>query len=318
MRVPKRLRRIPLLGNYWENYRRMTMIKKVGVVGCGAMGTGITQVILEAGYGVVVREIDASLLDRGVKAVQKGLERSVEKGTLTAKLKEEAFARLSGTLILEDLKNCDLIIEAVFEDIEIKKELFKSLDLICPKETIFASNTSSLSITEMASAAKRQERIMGLHFFNPVQMMPLVEVVKTIATDHEILQTVLDFVKSLKKVPILAKDNAGFIVNFLLTPYLMDAIRAVANGVASIQDIDTGMKLGCGHPMGPLMLVDFIGLDVLFKGTNSMFNEYRDSRFAPPPLLVQMVRMGYIGKKAGKGFYDWSDPKNPVPQSLKF
>ncbi len=296
----------------------MTMIKKVGVVGCGAMGTGITQVILEAGYGVVVREIDASLLDRGVKAVQKGLERSVEKGTLTAKVKEEAFAHLSGTLILEDLKNCDLIIEAVFEDIEIKKELFKSLDLVCPKETIFASNTSSLSITEMASAVKRQERIIGLHFFNPVQMMPLVEVVKTITTDHEILQIILNFVKSLRKVPILAKDNSGFIVNFLLTPYLMDAIRAVANGVASIQDIDTGMKLGCGHPMGPLMLADFIGLDVLFKGTNSMFNEYRDSRFAPPPLLAQMVRMGYIGKKVGKGFYDWSDPKNPVPQNLKF
>jgi 3-hydroxybutyryl-CoA dehydrogenase len=294
------------------------MIKRVGIVGCGAMGTGITQVVLEAGYEAIVREIDPFLLDKGMKGVQKGLERSVEKGVLTTWAREEALAHLSGTLALEDLKDCDLILEAVFEDIQIKKELFESLDLICPKETIFASNTSSLSITEMASATKREERLIGLHFFNPVQMMPLVEVIKTIATQDEILQIVFDLVKSLKKVPIVAKDNAGFIVNFLLTPYLMDAIRAVAHGVASVQDIDIGMKLGCGHPMGPLMLADFIGLDILYKGTNSMFEEYRDSRYAPPPLLVQMVKIGYIGKKVGKGFYDWSDSKNPVPLALKF
>jgi 3-hydroxybutyryl-CoA dehydrogenase len=295
----------------------MAMIKKVGIVGCGAMGTGITQVILEAGYAVVVREIDASLLDKGVTAVKKGLERSVEKGTLSNSAKEEAFARLSGTLTAEALKECDLIIEAVFEDIQIKKELFKSLDLICPRETLFASNTSSLSITEMAASTSRPDRVIGLHFFNPVQVMPLVEVIQTITTPDEITQNVFDFVKSLKKVPILAKDNPGFIVNLLLTPYLMDAIRAVANGVASIQDIDAGMKLGCGHPMGPLMLADFIGLDVLCKGTTSMFEGYRDSRYAPPPLLIQMVRMGYIGRKVGKGFYDWSDSKNPVPLALK-
>ena len=294
------------------------MIKKVGVIGCGTMGAGIAQVVLEAGYVAVVREIDSSLLDKGMKAVRKGLERSVEKGALSSSAKEEALARLSGTLVLEDFSGCDLIIEAVFEDMQIKKELFRNLDRICSGETIFASNTSTLSITEMASATKRQERIIGLHFFNPVQVMRLVEVIKTIATHDEILQIVFDFAKSLKKVPILAKDNPGFIVNLLLTPYFMDAIRAVANGVASIQDIDTGMKLGCGYPMGPLMLADLIGLDTLCKGANSMFDEYRDRHYAPPPLLVQMVRMGYIGKKVGKGFYDWSDQKNPIPLALKF
>jgi 3-hydroxybutyryl-CoA dehydrogenase len=293
------------------------MIEKVGVIGCGAMGAGIAQVILEAGYKVVVREIDSALLDKGMSAIKKGVERSLEKGTLSGSTKDQVFARLSGTLALEDLKDCGLIIEAAFEDIGIKKELFKSLDGICPGETILASNTSSLSITEMASATKRQERIVGLHFFNPAQMMALVEVVKTIATPDAVLKVLFDFVRSLKKVPVLAKDNRGFIVNLLLTPYLMDAIRAVGNGVASIQDIDAGMKLGCGHPMGPLMLSDFIGLDILFKGTTSMFDEYKDNRFAPPPLLIQMIRMGYIGRKVGKGFYDWSDPKNPVPLALK-
>jgi 3-hydroxybutyryl-CoA dehydrogenase len=316
MRARKRLKKIRLPGKYWGNDEETVMIKKVGVVGCGAMGSGIAQVVLEAGYSVVVREIDASLLDKGIRAIQKGLERSVEKGVLTAKAKEEALAHLSGTVAPEDLKDCDLVIEAVFEDIQIKKDLLKSLDSICPKETIFASNTSSLSVTEMASATIRQERVVGLHFFNPVQVMALVEVIKTIVTPDEIARMIFEFVKSLKKVPILAKDNSGFVVNLLLTPYLMDAIRAVANGVASVQDIDTGMKLGCGYPMGPLMLADFIGLDVLFKGTTSMFEEYKDSRYAPPPLLIQLVRMGYIGRKVGKGFYDWSDPKNPVPQDI--
>ena len=292
------------------------MIKKVGIIGCGTMGAGIAQVVLEAGYGVVVREIDASLLEKGIKAIQRGLERSVEKGILITKAKEEALAHLSGTLALEDLKGSDLVIEAVFEDLHVKKELFKSLDLICLRETIFASNTSSLSITEMVASTSRPERMIGLHFFNPVQVMSLVEVVKTIRTSPEVLKIAVEFIKSLRKVPIISKDNPGFIVNYLLTPYLMDAIKAVANGVASVQDIDTGMKLGCGYPMGPLMLADFIGLDILFKGTTSMFDEYKDSRYAPPPLLIQLVRMGYIGRKVGKGFYDWSDPKNPVPQDI--
>ena len=294
------------------------MIKKVGVIGCGMMGAGITQVVLEAGYVVKVREVEQSLLDKGLKEVRKGFERAVEKGTLLNVEKEETLGRFSGTLLMEDLGDSDLIIEAVFEEIQVKKELFKDLDRIAPKETIFASNTSSLSITEMAAATSRPELVVGLHFFNPAQLMPLVEVVKTMTTLPEVLSKVLDFVRSLKKVPIVAKDNPGFIVNLLLTPYLMDAAHAVANGVASIQDIDTGMKLGCGHPMGPLMLIDLIGLDVICKGGQTMFEAYKDGRYSPPPLLIQMVRMGYIGKKVGKGFYDWSDPKDPVPQSLKF
>jgi len=292
------------------------MIERVGVVGCGTMGSGIVQVLLEAGYIVKVREMDSALLEKGLSAVQKGLGRSAEKGILTVKAKEEAFNRLSGTLLVEDLKDCDLIIEAVFEDIQVKKDLFKNLDQICPKKVIFASNTSSLSITEMAASTSRPERVIGVHFFNPVQVMPLAEVIKTIITSPEVLDMTLELIKSLKKVPIISKDNPGFIVNLLLTPYLMDAIRAVAQGVASIQDIDTGMKLGCGHPMGPLMLADFIGLDILCKGANSMFDEYKDSRYAPPTLLIQLVKMGFVGKKAGKGFYDWSDQKNPVPRDI--
>jgi 3-hydroxybutyryl-CoA dehydrogenase len=294
------------------------MFKKVGVVGCGTMGAGITQVLLETGYMVVVREMNSSFLEKGLMVVQKGLERSVAKGILSNIIKEDALGKLSSTLLTEDLKDCDLIIEAVFEEIEVKRGLLKNLDQICPRETIFASNTSSLSITEMAAATSRPEMVIGLHFFNPAQLMPLVEVVKTMTTLPEVLSKVLDFIRSLKKVPIVAKDNPGFIVNLLLTPYLMDAAQAVANGVASIQDIDTGMKLGCGHPMGPLMLADLIGLDVLCKGGQTMFEAYKDGRYSPPPLLIQLVKMGYIGKKVGKGFYDWSDPKNPVPQSLKF
>lgn len=293
-------------------------IQKVGVVGCGVMGAGITQALLEADYVVKVREVEGSLLEKGLKEIRKGLGRSVEKGTLSSVKKEERLSKLSGTLLLEDLKDSDLIIEAVFEEIKVKEELFMNLDQITPQETIFASNTSTLSITEMAVATTRPERVVGLHFFNPAYVMPLVEVIKTIATNSKVLETVFDFAKSLGKVPILAKDSPGFIVNLLLTPYLMDAIHAVANGVASIQDIDTGMKLGCGNPMGPLMLVDLIGLDVFYKGSQIMFEAYKDGRYAPPPLLVQMVRMGYIGKKVGKGFYDWSDPKNPIPQALEF
>jgi 3-hydroxybutyryl-CoA dehydrogenase len=294
------------------------MVGKVGVVGCGTMGAGIAQVLLEAGHIVRVGEIDSSFLERGLSEIRKGIERSARKGTLTNTTIEEAFGRLSGTLLLEDFKDCDLVVEAVFEEIQVKKNLLKDLDQICPRETIFASNTSSLSITEMAASTLRPDRLIGLHFFNPVQVMPLVEVVKTTSTSPEVLNIAVEFIKSLRKVPIISKDNPGFIVNLLLTPYLMDAIHAAANGVASVQDIDTGMKLGCGHPMGPLMLADVIGLDILFKGAQTMFEGYKDKRFAPPPLLVQMIRMGHVGKKCGKGFYDWSDPKNPVPQTLKF
>ena len=295
-----------------------TMIKRVGIVGCGMMGAGITQAVLEAGYAAKVREIEKSLLDKGLREVQKGLERSVQKGTLSNTKKEEALGRLSGTLLMEDLKETDLIIEAVFEDIQVKKDLFRTLDRICPKETLFASNTSSLSITEMAASTTRPGHVIGLHFFNPVQVMPLVEVIQTVATPPEVIETVLDFTRSLGKVPILAKDIPGFIVNLLLTPYLMDAVRAVAAGVATIHDIDTGMKLGCGHPLGPLMLADLIGLDVLCKAGDAMFEAYKDGRYAPPPLDGPNGENGIYGEESGKGFYDWSDPKKPVPQTLKF
>jgi 3-hydroxybutyryl-CoA dehydrogenase len=293
-----------------------TMIKKVGIIGCGAMGAGIVQAVLEAGYSAVVREIDPSLLGKGLAAVRKGIERSFEKKNLPAEKKEEVLARLSGTVLMKDLGNCDLVIEAAFEDLQVKRDLFKELDAICGKECILASNTSSLSITDIAVATSRPEQVMGLHFFNPVQVMPLVEVIRTIATGQEAISTAMDFVKSLGKTPILARDNPGFIVNLLLTPYLMHAMHALSEGVASIQDIDGGMKLGCGHPMGPLMLADFIGLDILHKAGNVMFEAYKDARFAPPPLLGQMVRMGYLGKKSGKGFYDWTNPRNPVPLSF--
>lgn len=291
-------------------------IQKVGIVGCGVMGAGIVQLVLQGGYLATVREVDQNLLDNGLQRVKNGLERLVEKGSITGNDKKGALKRLSGTVSLDDLNECDLIIEAVFEDIQIKQELFRALDSICKRETIFASNTSSLSITQMAASTSRPERFVGLHFFNPAPVMPLLEVVKTISTHPEVLQTALEFAKSLGKVPVVAKDNTGFIVNLLLTPYLMDAIRAVSQGVASIQDIDLAMKLGCNHPMGPLVLADFIGLDVLHQGSTTMFEEYRDRRYAPPPLLRKMVMMGYLGQKTGRGFYDWSDRKNPKPIEL--
>jgi 3-hydroxybutyryl-CoA dehydrogenase len=292
------------------------VVKQVGVVGCGAMGAGIAQLALQAGYSVVVKEIDETFLRKGLERVRNGLEKLQQKGTITAQAKDEMLQRLSGTLSFGDLAPCDLIIEAAFEDLQVKKDLFKDLDSVCRKEVIFASNTSSLSVTDMAASTSRPSRFVGMHFFNPATVMPLVEVIKTITTDPEALETALEFGKSLGKVPIIAKDNGGFIVNLLLTPFLMDAIRAVGEGVASIEHIDMGMKLGCNHPMGPLMLADLIGLDVLIKGATTLFEEYKDKRYAPPPLMKRMVTMGYFGVKTGKGFYDWSDPKKPVPSNL--
>lgn len=291
-------------------------ISQIGVIGCGIMGSGIAQLVLQGGYNVIVREIDQPLLDKGMAKINKGIERLFEKGLVTGKEKEELSGRLKGTNSFDDLKDCDMIVEAVFEDIKVKTEVFLSLDPICKKETIFASNTSSLPITQMAARTSRKDKFIGLHFFNPVKVMPLVEVIKTIATDNNVVQAAMGFVSSIKKHPILAKDNAGFIVNFLLTPYLLDAIRAAGEGVASTEDIDAGMKLGCNHPMGPLMLADFIGLDVLCNAADILFEEYKEKRYAPPPLLTKMVVMGYLGKKSGKGFYDWSDPRNPKAINL--
>jgi 3-hydroxybutyryl-CoA dehydrogenase len=286
-------------------------IKLLGIVGCGIMGTGIAQLALQSGYNVIVREIDQALLDKGLGKINKGLDKLCEKGTLKNEEKNKLFEGLQGTTSFDDLKECDMIIEAVFEDIKVKTEVFMSLDPICKKDTIFASNTSSLPITQMAAHMSRKDKFIGLHFFNPVSVMPLVEVIKTIITDNYVVQTAMDFVTSVNKHPILAKDNAGFIVNLLLTPYLLDAIRATGEGVASVEDIDAGMKLGCNHPMGPLMLADFIGLDVLCNAANILFDEYKEKRYAPPPMLTKMVTMRYLGNKTGKGFYDWSDPKNP-------
>ncbi|BBO81026.1 3-hydroxybutyryl-CoA dehydrogenase [Desulfosarcina ovata subsp. sediminis] len=288
-------------------------IKHVGVVGCGAMGSGIVQVILQGGYDVIVQESTGQFLEQGLARVEKGVAKLSVKGSISEEDSRNMLARLSGTLNTADLKDCDLIIEAVFEEIEIKKELFNTLDGICKPETIFASNTSSLSITEMSAATQRKGRVVGLHFFNPVPLMPLVEVVKTLSTEPDVIQGALSFAKSIGKVPVLAKDQAGFIVNLLLTPFMLDAMHAAANGVASVGDIDKAMKLGCNHPMGPLMLADFIGLDVIYNACQVMFEEYSDSRYAPPPILRKMVLVGNRGLKSGRGFYDWSDPKKPVP-----
>jgi len=291
-------------------------IRKVGVIGCGAMGAGIAQVVLQGGYEVIVREMNEALLSKGLERVKASFEKLVAKQALSRESAEATLKKLGGTVSLEPLSDCDLIIEAIFENLDAKMDQFRALDKICKKETIFASNTSSLSITEMAAATSRKEQFIGLHFFQPAPVMPLVEVVRTISVGPELLKTSLDFVKSLGKVPILAKDQAGFIVNLLFTPFMLDAMRVASNGVASIEDIDRGMKLGLNHPMGPLMLADYIGLELIFNAANVMFEEYRESRYAPPPILRKMVTMGYLGLKTKRGFYDWSDPKNPKPINL--
>lgn len=293
-------------------------VRKVGILGCGAMGAGIVQVVLQGGYEVIVREMDQEALAKGVAAVDASFEKLVKKDRLTAEQKAGFIKSLEGTVDLQGLSDCDLIIEAVFEDLETKNALFKALDVCCKTDTLFATNTSSLSVTRMAAETKRKERFAGLHFFYPAPVMPLVEIIKTISLAPEALQELRTFAKSLNKFPIVAKDNAGFIVNLLLTPFLLDAIRAVANSVAGVTDIDAGIKLGLGHPVGPLMLADMIGLNLICKAADTMFEEYKDLRYAPPPLLRKMVILGYHGQKTGKGFYDWSDPKNPVPVKLDF
>lgn len=293
-------------------------IKKVGVLGCGLMGAGIAQTAASAGYETIVREVSDELIDRGLAGIEKSLAKFAEKGTITAEQQTEIRGRLTGTTNLEDLADCDIIIEAIIESLPIKRETYNQLDSICKPETVFASNTSSLSITELltATSGERQKRFIGLHFFNPVPLMKLVEVVRTILTDAEVYDGAVDFSKSLGKVPVRAGDKTGFIVNRLLVPYLLDAIRALEEGVGSIVDIDNGMKLGCGHPMGPLTLLDFVGLDTTYYISEIMFNEFREKRFAAPPLLKRMVLAGLYGRKSGRGFYDYTDPKNPVPMSL--
>ncbi len=291
-------------------------VRKVGIIGCGTMGAGIAQVVLQGGYDVVVREADQASLNKGMEKVKGSFERLVKKQVITGEDQDAALKRITGTISLEPLAVCDLIIEAVFEDLQLKIDLFRSIEPVCKKEAIFASNTSSLSITQMAASTSRKERFLGMHFFQPAPVMPLVEIVKTISVAPEIVKTAGAFVKSLGKVPVIARDQAGFIVNLLFTPFMLDAMRAASNGVASIEDIDKGMKLGLNHPMGPLMLADYIGLDLIFNAGNVMFEEYREGRYAPPPVLRKMVMMGYLGIKTKRGFYDWSDPKNPKPIDL--
>jgi 3-hydroxybutyryl-CoA dehydrogenase len=287
-------------------------IKKVGVIGCGLMGSGIAQVCAQTGYKTVVREVNDELLKKGLGKIESFLAKSVEKGKLAAEQKAATMANLSGTTRLSDLKECDIIIEAAVENIDLKKEIFGELDAVCAATTIFASNTSSLTIMEMAAATKRGDRFVGLHFFNPVPLMKLVEVVRTIVTSQQTFEAAFAFAKTLGKEPIACKDNSGFVVNLLLVPYLLDAIRAVENKVASIEDLDKGMTLGCGHPMGPLTLLDFVGIDTTYYIAEIMFKEYREAKYAPPPLLRKMVLAGYHGKKTGKGFYDYSGDKPKV------
>jgi 3-hydroxybutyryl-CoA dehydrogenase len=294
-------------------------IKKVGVLGCGLMGAGIAQVAATAGFETTVREVSHDLIQKGFAAIEKSLERFAEKGTITPEQQKATRDRLFGTTSLEDLADCDIIIEAIIENLEEKQKTYRQLDSICKPETIFASNTSSLSITQMmpVTSAERQQRFIGMHFFNPVPIMKLVEVVRTILTDASVYEQAVEFGKKLGKVPVRAGDKTGFIVNRLLVPYLLDAIRALEEGVGSIVDIDNAMKLGCGYPMGPFTLGDFVGLDTTYYIAEIMFNEFREKRFAPPPLLKRMVLAGLYGRKSGRGFYDYTkDPKNPQPMNL--
>jgi 3-hydroxybutyryl-CoA dehydrogenase len=291
-------------------------IQKVGVAGCGLMGSGIAQVCAQSGFETVVREVNGELLEKGLQGIEKNLARLLEKGTITEAIKAEIRGRLRGTTAVDELRGCDVIIEAIIEQLPEKCQLFGALDKLCPASTIFASNTSSLTITEIATATKRPGRFVGLHFFNPVPVMKLVEVVRTIATEEAVYQEMLAFGGKLGKVAVRASDRTGFIVNRLLVPYLLDAIRALEEGVGSVVDIDISMKLGCGHPMGPLTLLDFVGLDTTYYISQIMFDEFKERRFAAPPLLKRMVLAGWNGRKSGRGFYDYSDAQNP--KAMKF
>ena len=294
-------------------------INRVGVLGCGLMGSGIAQTAATAGFETIVREVSDDLIAKGFAGIDKSLAKFAEKGTITPAQQQEIRGRLRGTTSFEDLSDCDIIIEAIIENLDTKRETYLRLDDLCKRETIFASNTSSLSITQLMSvtSAERQQRFIGMHFFNPVPLMKLVEVISTILTDADVYEEAVAFAAKLGKVPVRTSDRTGFIVNRLLVPYMLDAIRALEEGVASIVDIDNAMKLGCGYPMGPLTLGDFVGLDTTYYIAEIMFNEFREKRFAAPPLLKRMVMAGLYGRKSGRGFYDYTkDPKNPTPMNL--
>jgi 3-hydroxybutyryl-CoA dehydrogenase len=281
------------------------------------MGSGIAQVTAAAGYTTVVREVAQQFFDKGKAGITKSLDKFVEKGKLPPADRDATLGRLSFVTDLAALKDCDIIIEAVTEDLDLKNGMWKELDAVCPPHTIFASNTSSLTIAAMAAATRRADRFVGLHFFNPVPLMQLVEVVRTVTTSPDTFERALNFGRSLGKEAVAAKDNSGFIVNLLLVPYLLDAIRSLERGVGSTVDIDNAMKLGCGYPMGPFTLLDFVGNDTTYKIAEIMFDEYRETRYAPPALLKRMVLAGMYGRKSGKGFYDYSNnPPTPVDLGL--
>ncbi|HET6579574.1 MAG TPA: 3-hydroxybutyryl-CoA dehydrogenase [Gemmatimonadales bacterium] len=295
----------------------MPEISRVGVLGCGLMGSGIAQTAATAGFATLVRDVEDGLLARGEAAIQQSLDKLVEKGKLEAAARQSALERLTFTTALADFTGCDLVLEAVTEELGLKNDLWRALDGLCPPHTIFASNTSSLSIGDMAAATGRSDRFVGLHFFNPVPLMPLVEVVRAVTTSREVFEHAMAFARRLGKEPIATRDRSGFVVNRLLVPYLLDAVRALEQGVASAADIDRGMRLGCGHPMGPLTLLDFVGLDTVSRIAEIMFDEYREARYAPPPLLRRLVTAGHHGRKSGRGFYDYaSDPPIPIDPGL--
>jgi 3-hydroxybutyryl-CoA dehydrogenase len=281
-------------------------IRKIGVLGCGLMGSGIAEVAAKSGYDTVIREVDAGLLDKGMGKIRKSLEKAVEKGKLDAAAKDAALGKLHGTTEFGDLADCDLVVEAIVENVELKARAYAAVDAVVKPTAILASNTSSLTITQLAMSTKRPDRFVGLHFFNPVPVMKLVEVVRTLLADGAVVDEVTEFCRSLGKQPVQCHDNSGFIVNRLLVPYLLDAVRAYEEGVGTIEDVDQAMQLGCGYPMGPFTLLDFVGLDTTLYIANIMFDEYREKRFAPPPLLKQMVLAGRLGRKSGRGFYDYS------------
>ncbi|HYA23317.1 MAG TPA: 3-hydroxybutyryl-CoA dehydrogenase [Terriglobales bacterium] len=291
------------------------MISKVGVLGCGLMGSGIAQVAATAGFDTTVLEVEQKFLDKGFAGIQKSLAKFAEKGTIK-ETPQAVLSRLKGTTNKQDLAHCDIVIEAIIENVAQKKEMYAAIDAVVKKDAIVASNTSSISITELMTATKRPERFIGLHFFNPVPLMKLVEVVRTIATAADVYESAYEFARKLGKSPVRTSDKTGFIVNRLLVPYLLDAIRAYEEGVGSIEDIDNAMKLGCGYPMGPFTLLDFVGLDTTYYITHVMYDEFKERRFAAPPLLKRLVMAGWYGRKTGKGFYDYSDPNNPKPNKL--
>lgn len=280
-------------------------IKQIGVVGCGQMGSGITQVCAQSDYQVIVSEVNDELLNKGMSSINSFLTRSVEKGKITQQDKDSTLSRIKGTTDLKDFGDCDLLIEAAVENLDLKKKIFAELDKFCPKHAILASNTSGLSIIDMAMATARPDKVLGIHFFYPVWLMKLLEIVKTIATSNETLEIGKDFGKSLGKTIIIAQDTPGFIVNRLMVPQILNAIRMLEAGVATKEDIDTALTLGLNHPMGPLALADFIGLDTLFFIANNTYNEFKEPQYAPPVLLAKMVTAGRLGRKTGKGFYDY-------------